>query len=586
MIGAVLREEIIKAVKALGFDLSENEVKLEHPTDLTLGDYASNVAMTMARRGELAKEERRDPKDLAEQIKNQILVSDSEGVKKIKEIKIAGPGFINFYLADNFFIDNLQEILANQETFGETKVLESKKVMIEYTDTNPFKEFHIGHLMSNTVGEALARLFAGNGAEVKRACYQGDVGLNVAKALWGMFKLEAELPTETASLDEKIKFLGRAYALGATEYESGSDNAKEGITIINKKIYKRSDPKLNELYDLGRRWSLENFETIYERLGTKFDFNFFESEIWPSGQKLVEAGLIKGIFEKSDGAIIFHGEKYNPKLHTRVFINSEGLPTYEAKDLGLAKVKSEKYPFDLSISITGREQDGYFAVVLEAIKQVLPDLAGKIKHLSHGMLRLPTGKMSSRTGNVITAEMLIEEVKKKVFAKIKERDLSEIEKDEIAEKVAVGAIKYSILKQALGKDIIFDFDKSLSFEGDSGPYLQYAYTRAKSVLNKSEEIIDPQTRSRSSDSARPSLGDLEHLLYQFPEVTERAYHELAPQYLVSYLIEVAGAFNSFYAGHKIIGSDDEADRLALTRATAIILKNGLNLLGLPVLEKM
>jgi arginyl-tRNA synthetase len=564
-----LREEIERAVGALGLDLGSNEVKLEHPVDIGLGDFSTNLALV------LAKGSSQGPQDLAEQIKVKILEAQNPN---IKEVQVAGPGFINFYLSDEFFANKLKEILENSETFGQTKILAGQKVMVEYTDPNPFKEFHIGHLMSNTVGETISRLVEANGAEVKRACYQGDVGMHVAKTLWGMFKLENELPTEEVSLTEKVKFLGKAYALGATEYEEGSDNAKEGITIINKKVYKKSDPKLNEFYQLGRKWSLEYFETIYAKLGTKFDYYFFESETGEVGQKLVEEGLAKSVFEKSDGAVVFHGENFDSHLHTRVFLNAEGLPTYEAKELGLAKIKAGKYSADISVSITGNEINDYFKVVLRAMQELLPDQAAKIKHLSHGMLRLPSGKMSSRTGQVITAESLIEDIKTKVEEKIKERDLNEEEKGEIAEKVAVGALKYSILKQAIGKDIIFDFDKSLSFEGDSGPYLLYAYTRAVSVFNKAGETVGEINSSMNQP--------LEHLLYQFPEISERAYVELSPQYLVSYLIEVASAFNSFYANNKIIGSENETYFLSLTKATSIVLKNGLNLLGIPVLEKM
>ena len=573
-----LIEEIEKALKALSLELTEEEIKLEHPANIALGDFSTNVAMV------LAKKAGRKPKDLAEQIKANIL---AVGNPQIKEVKVAGSGFINFYLTPDFFSDSLKQILQQGDDFGHIEILAGQKVLIEYTDPNPFKEFHIGHLMSNTVGEAMARLIAGNGAEVKRACYQGDVGVHVAKTLWGMFKLENEMPSEEATLAEKLKFLGRAYALGSTEYEEGSENAKEGITIINKKVYKKSDPKLNELYALGRKWSLDYFETIYRQLGTKFDYYFFESETAEVGQKIVEDGLAKNVFAKSDGAIVFRGENFDSHLHTRVFLNAEGLPTYEAKELGLAKIKANKYPADISISVTGNEINDYFKVVLRAMQELLPELAVKIRHLSHGMLRLPSGKMSSRTGQVITAESLIGDVKIKVLAKIQNRELSEEEKNDIAEKVAIGAIKYSILKQGIGKDIIFDFDKSISFEGDSGPYLQYAYTRALSVLKKAEGNIVPETKSQNPrDLVSGSTSVLEKLLYQFPEVTERAYQELAPQYIVSYLIEVAGAFNSFYAQNQIIGSDDEAHRLALTRATSIVLKNGLNLLGIPVLEKM
>lgn len=577
MIKDFLSNLIKSSVTEMGF--SVEKVELAHP-ELSFGDFSTNIALV------LAKESKENPVELAKKIKDKILSINNN---QIESVKVAGPGFINFTLSSEFFAESLKEILANNENFGQTKVLSGQKMMVEYTDTNPFKEFHIGHLMSNTVGEALARLFAGNGAEVKRACYQGDVGMNVAKALWGMLKLEAEMPSEEVSLGEKIKFLGKAYAFGSTEYEDGTDNAKEGIVIINKKVYKKTDSKLNELYDLGRRWSLEHFETIYSRLGTKFDYNFFESEIWPMGQKLVDEGLAKGIFEKSDGATIFHGEKYNPKLHTRVFINSEGVTTYEAKDLGLAKVKNDKYPFDLSYSITGHEQDGYFKVMIEAMKQVLPEIAPKIRHLSHGLLVLPTGKMSSRAGNIITAETLLDEAKAKILEKINDRDLSQEEKEEIAEKVAVGSIKYSILKQAIGKDIVFDFDKSLSLEGDSGPYLQYAYTRAMSVLKKVETetaSASPEVQLQGARSWTSSEAGLARILYRLPEITELAYQELAPQYIVSYLIEVAGAFNSFYANNKIIGSEHEQEFLALTKATTIVLKNGFNLLGIPVLEKM
>ena len=576
MVNDWLIKEISRAIGALGFDLAESQIKLEHPADLALGDFSTNVAMS------LAKKAGANPSDLAEQIKGQILESKNPN---LKDVQVAGSGFINFYLADEFLSASLNEILKDGGNFGQTDLLSGQKVMVEFTDPNPFKEVHIGHLMSNTIGEAISRLIAFNGAEVKRACYQGDVGMHVAKTLWGMFKLENELPDESATLSEKVNFLGRAYALGSTEYEEGSDSAKEGITIINKKVYKRSDAKLNELYDLGRRWSLDYFETIYAKLGTKFDYYFFESETGEIGQKIVDEGLAKNIFEKSDGAVVFRGENFDSHLHTRVFLNTEGLPTYEAKELGLAKIKASKYPADISISVTGNEINDYFKVVLRAMQELMPDLAEKIKHLSHGMLRLPGGKMSSRTGQVITAEFLIEEVKKKVLEKIKERQLSEEEKNEISEKVSVGAIKYSILKQGIGKDIIFDFDKSLSFEGDSGPYLQYAYTRALSVLKKAEEAGVTPEGSPQGSRELPS-GDLTHLLYQFPEIVTRAYRELAPQFIVSYLIEVAGAFNSFYAQNQIIGSDDEASRLALTRATSIVLKNGLDLLGIPVLERM
>ena len=240
MIKDDIKNLINKALTEINLPLVD--LGLHHP-ELVFGDYSTSVAMV------LAKKIGRNPKDLAEEIKNKILELKDEN---IRDIQIAGQGFINFYLIDKYFAQSLNKILIAGDSFGRTKILAGQKVMIEFTDPNPFKEFHIGHLMSNTIGEALARIIAGNGAEVKRACYQGDVGLHVAKTLWGMFKLESELPSEEAPISEKIKFLGKTYALGAAENEGGSESAKEGIAIINKKIYKRSDPKLNEFYDRKR----------------------------------------------------------------------------------------------------------------------------------------------------------------------------------------------------------------------------------------------------------------------------------------------------------------------------------------------
>lgn len=568
----LIKNLIKKTLQELNYP--EIEVKLEHP-ELSFGDYSTNVALV------LAKKIGDEPEQIAQAIRENLLSQADPNM--IADIKIAGPGFINFYLTTDFFARSLEALIAEPENFGQNQILAGKKILIEYTDPNPFKEFHIGHLMSNTIGEALSRAISYSGAELKRACYQGDLGLHVAMTLWGMLKLEGEMPGPEADLSTKVKFLGRAYAFGSSEYREGSENAKEGIVIINKKLYKKSDSKLNELYDLGRKWSLDYFETIYQRLGTKFDYYFFESETGEIGQKIVEEGLANNVFEKSEGAIVFRGENFDPKLHTRVFLNAEGLPTYEAKELGLAKLKAARYLADTFISITGNEINDYFKVIQQALHEIDPDLSTRILHLSHGMLRLPEGKMSSRTGKVITAELLIDEVKEMVRTKIKDRELSAEERQSITEAVAIGAIKYSILKQSIGKDIIFDIEKSLSFEGDSGPYLQYTYTRARSVLLKAGERGSDFRIMR--DNNLP-LSDLERLLYRLPEIVESTYLDLAPQKMATYLIEVAGTFNSFYAQNQIIGGEYEDYFLALTQATTIVLKRGLDLLAIPVLEKM
>jgi arginyl-tRNA synthetase len=560
MVKAVLENSIKEVVQALG--LPEVKFTLEHPTELAHGDYATNVSLA------IGKQAGRNPKELAEQIASKLTESKHQYIEKIE---VAGPGFINFYLSSHFFAEGIKEILDKKDKFGWGTHVAGLKTMVEYTDPNPFKEFHIGHLMANTIGEAISRVIDANGAEVKRACYQGDTGIHIAMSVWALLK-NSKKPAD-------VKDLAAAYVEGSRAFKE-DETAKMEITELNKKIFDRSDDVVNKVYDLGRQLSLDYFSTIYDKLGTKFDFNFFESESGQFGAQVVRKNIGK-VFEESEGAVIFPGEKYG--LHTRVFINSQGLPTYEAKELGLAQKKFEAYPYDYSVVITGNEVNDYFKVLLKAMELIYPELAKKTRHVSHGMLRLPSGKMSSRTGEVITAESLLDKVDGLVKEKIAERELTEEEKRDIATQVAVGAIKYSILKQATGRDIIFDFDKSLSFEGDSGPYLQYAHTRTQSILSKATEVgVEPRV------GETVEINEVARLVYRLPEVVERAGAELAPQYIVTYLTEIAGAFSSWYAKEKIIDKDNDnsAERVALTLAVGQVLRNGLHLLGISAPEKM
>ncbi len=553
-----LKKEIVHALHDLG--ITPGDIHLEHPEVRAHGDYSSNVALRYA------SEAGKSPRELAEELAEKLRAA---GIMAVEKIEVAGPGFINFRLSREFFSDAVKEILEEGSDYGKNVVRAGKKIMIEYTDPNPFKEFHIGHLMSNAIGESLSRLIEFSGAEVKRANYQGDVGLHVAKAVWGM-----RLKGITALGSDNAASFGQAYAAGNEVYETDAD-AKKEIDAVNKKIYEGESSELTALYEKGKRISLGYFETIYKKLGTRFDYYFFESRSGPVGKKIVEENTPK-VFQESDGAVVFRGEEYG--LHTRVFITSEGLPTYEAKELGIAKIKHDAYPYDLSFVVTGNEVREYFRVVHKALGLVFPDLAAQTVHVPHGMLRLPSGKMSSRTGDVITAERLIEEAKKRIIEKMADADVSE--KEAVAEEVAIGAIKYSILKHTLGSDIIFDFDASLSFEGDSGPYLQYTHARALSVLAKAKENgVSPSF----SDTPLEKIEEVERLLCQFSEVVSRADDLRAPQLVATHLTEIAQAFNNFYAHEHIA---DSPYRLALSKATAIVLKNGLWLLGIAAPERM
>lgn len=555
-----IQKALTSALSAIGIETAG--ALLEHPADLINGDYATGIAL------KYAKEVNMKPRELAEKI-----VAGLGQIDGVEKIEVAGVGFINFYLAPSALASAIEDAHAERK-WGRNETNKSRKVMVEYTDPNPFKEFHIGHLMSNAIGESVARLIEFTGAEVRRANYQGDIGPHVAKAIWGLKQLDAD-PTDAAAL-------GKAYATGASAYEESAEVRSE-IDAINAKIYDRSDDEINALYDAGRKVSLEHFEDIYEILDTKFDHYFFESAAAPKGFELVRAN--PDVFVESEGAIVYHGS------HTRVFITSKGLPTYETKELGLATMKAAVWPFDLSISVTAHEQSGYFEVVLDAMKKVLPELAPKIKHISHGMMRLSTGKMSSRKGDVITGESLLNDLIREAKVRAKESRADDPEK--LAQDVAVAAIKYQILKQASGRDIVFEREHALSLEGDSGPYLQYAHARAHGVVEKANsqglilKIPQGQTFEISTFEISDAAHMLSRLLHRFPEAVEYAAGELEPHLLTNYLLEFASTFNRWYANEQILdGTPAAAHKVALTDAVRSTLKNGLWLLGIPAPEKM
>ena len=565
----MIREEIEKILQnALEeLHLPAGEISLEHPENAEHGDYSTNIALI------LGKQFKKNPQEIAEKIASAVRGQKSAIIQKVEALN----GFVNLFVSKEYLVEELSRVVKEADKYGLSKKSKGKKVMVEFTDPNPFKEFHIGHLYSNIVGETLCRLFEANGAVVKRANYQGDVGVHVAKAIWGIQKLNAD--------PHDIEALGKAYAHGAQTYES-DPAAKKEIDALNKVIYERTDEHVNILYDAGRASSLEYFEQIYKRLGTKFDFYYFERDAGKKGLEIVREHLKKGIFQESEGAIIFPGEKYG--LHSRVFINSQGLPTYEAKELGLAPTKYKDFKYDQSSIVTGNEIVEYFKVLLAALKQVYPDLGEKTKHVSHGMVRLSEGKMSSRTGMIIRGEDLLDETKSRVlqFMESSGSAIPQKERERAAELIAVGAVKYSLLRVSLGKDIIFDFEKSLSLQGDSGPYLQYTYARCRSILGKARST---NFEIRNSVELSKEELDLLRTIYKFPEVVQEAAEKYAPNLVCNFVFDLAQLYNNFYNTHSVLQADTEEQkhfRLLLTSAVAQLIQNSLSLLGIQTLEKM
>ncbi len=544
-----IRKATEKALLALGG--SGIRFAVEWPADLSHGDFAVNAAMAGAKA--LGK----NPKALAEELAPLI---QKELGADVESVTVAGPGFINIKLSAEAIRAQVARAVEEGEKWGRGTEQDGKRIIVEYSCPNPFKEMHIGHLMSTVIGEAVSRVIENSGATLARDSYGGDVGPHVAKALWA---LRRDGVTDVADASE----VDKAYAHGSKAYEA-SEEAKGEIDALNVEIYKGEDAELMNLWRKSREVCLEAFRELYAVLGTKFDYFFFESDTAAIGTEKVKEALSRGVFAESDGAVIYEGEKKG--LHTLVFLTGRGTPTYEAKEIGLAFYKEERWPSDVSYILTAAEQIGHFMVVKAALEDIAPALGQKTHHIPHGFMRLTTGKMSSREGNTVTARGLLAEV----IEKAREKNEDPI----VAEQVAVAAIKYMILRQAAGGDIIFDPEQSLSLEGESGPYLQYALVRARKILSYGE--------STGGEEVPAVPYALERLIIRFPEVAARAAREHAPHYVAQYLTALAAAWNSFYASEQVLGSPEEAYKQRMAKAFAVTMENGLGLLGIPTPKKM
>ena len=602
----MIKDEILKNLTVVLKKLSikDVDITLEKPANSDFGDYSTSAAL------KLTKQLKKNPLLIAEEI-----VKNFPKIDFIQKIDVIKPGFVNFWISNIQLTSQL--IKTAQDDFGITPTYKDKKVMVEYTDPNPYKEFHIGHLYSNTVGESIARIYGAIGANVKRADYFGDVGMHVAKSVWGLIeKMGKEkvgiFDLEKKPLPERIKYLGQAYALGVKKYENDKKTAEEikdvnylvylcgqeylkdnfkWIPQVNYEQYLRPEfmsqyKTVKEVYYAGKKWSLDYFEEIYERLGTKFDYYYPESIVGEFGLKIVKENLKKGHFEISEGAVVFPGEKYG--LHTRVFINSLGLPTYEAKELGLAFKKYEDFKYEKSIIIVGNEIKEYFKVLHKALLITSPELGKITTNICTGMVKLPEGKMSSRTGNVITVTWMFDEIKNKLKEIMKNnKNIKDEELSDTVEVITVAAVKYSLLKNGIGQDIIFDLKESLTLEGNSGPYILYTYTRCQSVLKKASNYL---TRTYDIDKSNLNLDELNvlRLINQFPEIVQQAAIQLSPNLIANYLYELAQKYNYFYQKNKILESEEKTKqfRLMLTQATGKVIKEGLNLLGIKTVERM
>lgn len=541
----------------------ELEPELTRPEE-QFGDVATNVALQLA--GRL----KRPPREIAEELSMALRERLHDTAQSVSA---AGPGFINVTLSDAVLIKQAAEASATKPGIYRDQV-----VVAEYSDPNPFKVLHAGHLYTSVVGYAIGSLLQAAGAKVHRVNFGGDVGLHVGKTLWAMLQeLGGEHPEKLAEIapEKRSAWMAACYVAGTKAYEDDSE-AKKSIVTLNKRVYQLHDTDEREtpfarVYWTCRQWSYEAFDAFYERISTPFEKYYPESICAPIGLKTVREHIQKGVYEESDGAVVFKGEPYG--LHTRVFITSEGIPTYEAKDVGLIMLKYQDYQFDRSVIITDNGQEQYMNVVLKSIEQFAPELVRATSHLTHGVVKMKGGvKMSSRKGNILRAHDVLDAAS--------QANLQATGRDD--QQAVLGAVKYAFLKQRVGPDIIYDPAESVSLEGNSGPYLQYAHARARSILRK----IAEQPAGKTDAELMPGERSLARKIGEYPEMVAKAVDELLPHYICTYLYELAQCFNRFYEHNRVMGDEREAIRSQLVNWYAEVLKDGLGLLGITAPEHM
>ncbi len=559
--------ELLKeSLKELNFEFN-GEISLDHPQDLKNGDFTTNIAMQIA--GGVGK----NPREIAKQFHATLSQNLPENIEKVE---IAGNGYLNFYLSRKFF----QTFLKNFENKNFATKSFKQKILLEHSSTNLFKPFHVGHLVNNSIGESLNRILKYQGNEVSQVSFPSDVSPGIAKTIWDLKKENINI--ETLNLED----IANAYVSGTIKYKEDKDIKKE-IDEINIEIYEylngsEKDSENIDFYKVGKKLSLKHFEKIIEKLGSKFDYTFFESEAEKDGKILVEKNIGK-IFQKSEGAIIFEGKNI-----TNVFINSAGFGTYLTKDIGLLEMKKNKFlEIEKSLVLTDIEQKQHFELIKEAGSQIseISSFVQKTIYLHHGRMNFSGNiKISSRYGNVPLATEVIKKVQENILKKMEDRNFSENEKKEISEKLAIATLKYSILKVTSGKNISFDLEKDLNPQGNTAVFLLYSLVRANSIFRKIEKISNEDLDINKENE----ISNLEKMLYRFDENVQKSEKDYSPHHLANYLYELSKEFNSFYNSTKILDQKNNNFNynFILMSVFMKIMKKGLKLLAIESVEKM
>jgi arginyl-tRNA synthetase len=544
-----MNEKIADIIKQL-FD-ADVEVKLTRP-DPQFGDWATNVAL------QLAKPLDKNPREIAEQ-----LAAALKDTGDYDDVSVAGPGFINIRLSNAAIVREALQTGALREA-GEPQT-----VVIETNNPNPFKAMHIGHAFNAILADTIANLIEASGAHTYRVSYHGDVGLHVGKSMYSLLKyVDGDIEKLTAIPEvERNTFMSKMYAEGAKAYKE-DDAAKAEIDDLAQQSFEPKTAIYAQVYDMCKAWSFEQIDATVARLGNKpTERRFLESDADMRGVKIVRDNVPR-VFHESDGALVFPGSQYG--AFDNAFVASNGRGLYAARDLGLMQLKNEYYHPNKSYIVTAEEQRDYFKGVIAAAELCMPELKGVTVNISTGTVKLSTGKMSSRDGDVVEIGWLFEQFKKA----IEERG------GEPNDDIAAGAMRYQFLKVKVGSDVVFDISEAVSLQGNTGSYLQYAHARARRILEKvTTGEIDPSVVDSYERTLLAKIGE-------YQEVAGRSVAELLPHYICTYLFELAQEFNRFYEADQVAGSEHEAHRAAIVKLYADTLQNGLGLLGIVAPKQM
>lgn len=593
-------EKILIESFGLGEGLRNGKVNFQvgFPEMLEHGDVTTNVCLVAS------KLVGKNPREVGE-----VVIAGLQKLDFICEpVEQVGPGFINIWLKQEIVQKNVDTQVGSDGTHFVSKKYDGKRVLVEHTQPNLFKPFTVGHLMNNFTGEYINRSLKFVGANTTPISYPSDISIGIAKAIWSI-KNDGGLIQDIFNKTQKeiVKYFGQSYVKGVAEFkrfeEEGVEDKIREIKDIANNLFRENKSEDLEIFEYCKKINLDYIFNFVKDLGSEFDGFIFESESAVRGKEVIMKNVgEEKVFQYSEGAVIYKPGEDRKDINITVFINSEGNPTYAGKDIGLLDIKFKKYNPDFSFYVTDNEQIPHFKVVLDAGGKINKEWEEKSVHVSHGRMTFKGKKMSSRLGGVPSGEEVInavlEEVKEKAGnegeGKSRFEGMSAEEIQSLQKEIALSALRVAILRSKPGVNIDFDPERSLSFEGDSGPYLCYTHARCCSLLQK---VKSPHPNPPPLGEGSPSSsvfasskigGDLIRKLFQFEKIVVDSAEEIAPQKLIKYLFEVAGEFNNFYAHNKII-TDNEAEtaqKMQLVYFTKKVLEKGLYLIGVKAPEKM